>query len=1214
MAVLMGTVDRRDEAMDVPNCPDCGRPMQLRTARTGRNPGRKFWGCTGFPTNCRSTLDVTPSSTVAERTSKSDLPHSLPNYARSRMPRPIIVAASSSQQRASIYEGIAIPRLALDAITFSVSEETRRALSQWLAEWPRNFSPATLGEVPPWIAVTGKLLRRGSVIPLDPTVEKRLRPFIGDPSDPLEEDWMRAIDEILTLPIEPLFQHDTFDSEAEREFFEAVLPTLAPVIHRRYWQRQVSIGSLTGDKRHSEANQRVDFVLAYPDHPTVVVEIDGKQHALQQDEDAQRDALLKEFGIEVQRIPTTELTSRDGPALRRLSETLSVLPQPASTSLSVAGCWLFAGRRVQQIQLLLLEALEMGIIPCAETPEISIHIGLDELPGQALEADIAAIAIEDFNNLIRDVGFSLGLSDIPILRLSGVAESSFSLSFSSKAANGSISSLPVRDAYVPAPPELYVPRTRPFVAQNVDRSSCERLLLRVYGYNSFREGQFEAVERALRGHDSIVLLPTGSGKSIAFQLAAFLRPGVAIVVDPIISLIEDQLENLRTHGIDRAERITGIQTVEERGEVHALLGRTQFWLCYIAPERFQSMTFRNSLLALTTNTPVSLVAVDEAHCVSEWGHYFRPAYPNLARIAREYCSAGNASPPIMALTGTASRSVLKDVQRELEILDFDSVIVPKSFDRKELSFEAIPCRSAEKPVRLNAILDQLPMVFGEHRTDFFSPKGTATRSGLIFCPHVNWDHGIVGIGKKTAEHLGISVPGYGSKTPKGESEETWTAKLRRTADGFKRNRFAVMTATKAFGMGIDKPNIRYTIHYNIPSSIEAFYQEAGRAGRDGNSARCFVLFSDDFPSRTAKLLDPATTTMDLQKEVKEAGFDRSDDITRALFFHNNTFKGMEKDGNTLTEVLKAIGPLDKPGKTKLRFGGADDRKLKEQALHRLVMTGALADYTINYSSKQFQIVVSGAEKEDILEHLYRYVASYQRQRGVKAVEEARQYLARPHNDFILVVARQLTQFVYDVVERGRRHSLSEILRVCKNATDGESIRTEILKYLERSKYADQIESILDSDHAGIDLIAPVIEDICSFIDAAELRGECARELESYPDQPSLRLLRAVAEAMTQLPDNDTIRQNVKAAVQDGIERYGLPLDKLLDAVVVAADVLSDSRPQGAQLLLQSATFGAPERRIATRFMIKRARKRLLGPLLALLLSDLARSVQQLNGR
>jgi ATP-dependent DNA helicase RecQ len=1186
--------------------------MQLRIARKGRNAGGKFWGCTGYP-KCHGTRDAAQDVLPVDATSEEDSSPNLSGTAQLKIPRPIIVASSSSQNRSCVYEGVAIPRCALDAVICGTSEESRRALSQWLAEWPRSLSPIPLEEIPPWLAVSGKLLRRGSTIPLNSSVENELQPLLGNLPETSNDDWLNAISETLNLPVEPIIQHDIFDSEAERKFFDTLLPTMAHPNFRRFWHCQVLIGSLTGDKSNLETNQRVDFVFAYPNHPTLVVEIDGRQHESQQTEDARRDESLRRFGAQVIRIPTAEIDAENGPALNRLSEFLSAYKLTTTKLLSVPDCWLFAGRRIQQIQLLLVEAFERGLIPCDEASVTPIHIKLDKFAEQEIGEKLADIAINDFNNLIRDVCLSLGLGKAPSVRLGRAEESNLSLIFSGENVVGSKSFLSVRDTYFPASPVLEIPRTRPFVAQNVDRSSCERLLMRIFNYSKFREGQFEAVERALKGQDSLVLLPTGSGKSIAFQLAVFLRPGVGIVVDPIISLIDDQLENLRAHGINRAERIAGTQSIEERESVMTLLGQTQYWLCYVAPERFQSTAFRNSLRALTTNTPVALVAIDEVHCVSEWGHDFRPAYLNLARIARDYCSTNNKSPPIMGLTGTASRSVLKDVQRELDILDFDSVIVPKSFDRKELSYEAIPCRSAEKEVRLSALLDRLPSSFGEHRTEFFSAKGEDTRSGLVFCPHVNGDQGVVEVGRVLAKHLGISVPVYASTPPKGEAKDSWSLKLRQTADGFKRNRFSLMSSTKAFGMGIDKPNVRYTIHYNLPSSIEAFYQEAGRAGRDGKSARCYILFSDDFPERTKKLLNPATSSTTLQHEVKDAGWDNADDITRALFFHNNAFQGVEKDEKTLAEILKEIGSLEKPKKIKLVFLEKDaDGKDKEKALHRLVMTGAVSDYTIDYSNRQFEILISGAKKEDVLDHLYRYVAAYQRQRGIKAVDEARKYINQPHNDFVLAVARQLTEFVYDVVERGRRQALSEMLRICNKASGGETIRDEILKYLERSRYADKIDLILESDNSGITIVAGVIEEIRSFLDAAELRGECARELESYPDQPSLRILRAVSEAMTSAPNNVTIKQNVEAAVRDGIAKYGLSLELLLDAVIAAADALSNTRSSLAKLFLQSALLGAPNQRLAAVLVIKQVRKPLLGPILAVLIRELAESVNLLN--
>ncbi len=669
-----------------------------------------------------------------------------------------------------------MPKAALDVLAFDASlTELKRALSHWAAEWPRSFGLHTLADIPPWLAVTGKLLRRGALLPFDPQTEERLRSLFGDPSSVAPADWVTAIDQLLDMPFAPLLQHDTFDSEAERRFFERLLPSLTPAASLRFWQRQVPIGSLTGDKKHLDAHQRVDFFFAHPRHSPFVVEIDGQQHAQQQEIDARRDALLRQFSIEVLRIPTSEIDAGDGPALTVLKRRLPASQPTTPTELSVPGRWLLAGQRIQRVQLLLLEALERGMLPSDEGRGVSVSVISDDHQGQAFAADLPALALDDLNRLIHDVSTALGVSGSPFFRLTDPDSESLCLSFSGEPPAGVKAVLTVRDAYFPAPPELEIPRTRPFAASSVNRDACERLLHRVFGYATFREGQFEAVDRALRGQDALVLLPTGSGKSIAFQLAAFLRPGVGIVVDPILSLIEDQLENLRAHGIDRAERIAGTQSADDREALLALLGRTQFWFCYIAPERFQSIPFRDSLRALTTNTAVALVAVDEAHCVSEWGHDFRPAYLNLARIAKEYCSTNNVPPPIMALTGTASRSVLKDVQRELDITDFNSVIVPKSFDRQELSFEAIPCRSSEKPIRLKALLDQLPASFGEHRSDFFAAHGPETRSGLLFCPHVNGDHGVVEIGRTAAQHLGIAVPTYASTPPRGERPELLAA-------------------------------------------------------------------------------------------------------------------------------------------------------------------------------------------------------------------------------------------------------------------------------------------------------------------------------------------------------------------------------------------------------------------------------------------------------
>lgn len=222
----------------------------------------------------------------------------------------------------------------------------------------------------------------------------------------------------------------------------------------------------------------------------------------------------------------------------------------------------------------------------------------------------------------------------------------------------------------------------------------------------FWEGQWETINRSLQGKDSVVLLPTGGGKSIAFQLAALLLTGRCIVVDPIIALIDDQIDNLDRVGIDRCVGISsqlGSREMELRLQAFSA---GHYLFCYIAPERFQIEGFRQHLRTLTVATPVSLIAVDEAHCVSEWSHDFRTAYLNLGRTAREYCSSDGQEPPVVALTGTASKIVLKDVQRELEITDIDAIITPSSFDRPELQFCVLKCTSSEKANRILGFLNR----------------------------------------------------------------------------------------------------------------------------------------------------------------------------------------------------------------------------------------------------------------------------------------------------------------------------------------------------------------------------------------------------------------------------------------------------------------------------------------------------------------------------
>ncbi|NBO56409.1 MAG: DEAD/DEAH box helicase, partial [Actinobacteria bacterium] len=334
-------------------------------------------------------------------------------------------------------------------------------------------------------------------------------------------------------------------------------------------------------------------------------------------------------------------------------------------------------------------------------------------------------------------------------------------------------------------------------------------------------GQYEALSEVLEGRDCTVLLPTGAGKSIIYQLAGLCLPGRTLVIDPLTALIEDQLNGLRLHGIDR---VVGLSSQTTRMGIGKQLldevSNADAYFTFISPERLKIQAFRSALREMTSLSPVNLVVVDEAHCVSEWGHDFRTAYLGLGDVVRETCkdSAG-VPPPLLALTGTASRAVLKDVLFQLGMVErtANSIVRPKTFDRKELNFQIRLTTPESSTAELKGVLKSLPGLFGESSQDFFEPNGEDTYAGLIFCPTGNGYHGIV----TTSEEVKSIIPShriYAGKKPKSLGKINWDNTKRRNAELFKGNEITALVTTIAFGMGIDKPNIRWVVHYGLPKS------------------------------------------------------------------------------------------------------------------------------------------------------------------------------------------------------------------------------------------------------------------------------------------------------------------------------------------------------------------------------------------------------------
>jgi superfamily II DNA or RNA helicase len=755
-------------------------------------------------------------------------------------------------------------------------------------------------------------------------------------------------------------------------------------------------------------HQNIDFLIQLPKAEGfkngIVIEIDGQQHRgqTQAQKDQRRDFFADQNGFDTVRIWTNEVNNLTPAQTNKISNYLQhpyfqTFKQNIETPLFENEIGLdylqlhLSAFGISRVQKAFLKALKSGLIN-RNAENLNIAIIERDIPCGKIAIDDLLLQIKHLSVLQNENGEELKLPNIEITIFNTIEFANAKLNADNNCQifnpnsdfrhydlvidisvlnystflNRPTQSLAQNTIIIRSIHHTEYTRTFNFhkfikyenVPENKQDDRTENLnffLQSFFRKSSFREGQIEILSKALQKRNPIALLPTGAGKSLTYQVASLLQAGLIIVIDPIKALMKDQNENLKNVFIDATTYINSTLSAKEKEENTNKFVNGNYLFAFVSPERFVINDFRNKIGSVRTrNKNFAFCVIDEAHCVSEWGHDFRTAYLKLGDNSRAFCFSGHNGEniPTLGLTGTASFDVLSDVQREVGLQNNSDIVRPEKLEREELKFKIknIPAIKigagndfwtlhnsvfeAKKQGLLNVLQNDL--ISEPHLrecnansfSDFIKYQGNNSNCGIIFCPH-STDKMPSGV-QYIANYLRQQFPDvahligeyYGS----GDS-----LSLEQVQDDFKSNKITLLVATKAFGMGIDKPNIRFTLHITHPISIEGFYQEAGRAGRDRKNAVCYVLHCNNLlvPNSKGKDVSVARNIQDTFLFNSFKGSDYEKSITLELL-DRITFPHTSNKDQTQDVIFSDLGrevrfgkPFPNPNPTMIYINGGE---------------------------------------------------------------------------------------------------------------------------------------------------------------------------------------------------------------------------------------------------------------------------------------------------